>query len=83
MRNMNPLRPGYADMSLNCSIIGGHDDLEPFRRQAIIWTSDGLFKFGPVKTNLNAFRAKTQQFLSIWNEFKNVVCDNIGPSLPA
>ena len=35
------------------TIIGSDNGLSPRRRQAIIWTSDGIYLTGPLKTNFN------------------------------
>ena len=35
------------------TIIGSDNGLSPGRRQAIIWTSDGILLIGPLGTNLS------------------------------
>ena len=35
------------------TIIGSDNDLSPDRRQAIIWTNDGILLIGPLETNFS------------------------------
>ena len=37
----------------NLTIIGSDNDLSPSRRQAIIWTNDGILLIGPLGTNFS------------------------------
>ena len=48
---VNSLRP--SDASVRHSIIGSDNGLSPGRRQAIIWTNDGILLIGPLGTNFS------------------------------
>ena len=54
-------------------IIGSDNDLSPARRQAIIWTNDGILLIGPLGTNFNDTLIEINTFSFIKNKFKNVV----------
>ena len=41
--------------SVNKAIIGPNDHLSPDRRQAIVWTDDGILSIGPLGTNFSKF----------------------------
>ena len=43
-------------------IIGSNNGLSPGRRQAIIWTNDGILLIGPLGTNSNAISIGIQTF---------------------
>ena len=43
-------------------IIGSDNGLSPNRRQAIIWTNDGLLSIGPLRTYFSENLIKLQQF---------------------
>ena len=44
------------------TIIGSDNGLSPGRRQAIIWTNDGLLLIGPLGTNLSEILIKILTF---------------------
>ena len=44
------------------NIIGSDNDLSPERRQAIIWTNDGMLFIGPLGTNFNEILIEVQTF---------------------
>ena len=48
---------------VNNAIIGPDNGLSPIRRQAIIWTNDGMLLIGPLGTNSSAILIKIQIFL--------------------
>ena len=52
------------------TIIGSDNGLSPGRRQAIIWTNDGMLLIGTLGTNFSEIRIKIQNF-----SFENVVCE--------
>ena len=60
------------------TIIGSDNGLSPGRRQAIIWTNDGLLLIGPLGTNFSEIliEINTFSFKNIFiqeNTFENVV----------
>ena len=46
----------------NLTIIGSHNGLSPRRRQAIIWTNDGILLIGPSGTNFSGILIGIQTF---------------------
>ena len=46
----------------NLTIIGSDDGLSPDRRQAIIWTSDGILLIGPLGTNFSGILISIETF---------------------
>ena len=44
------------------TIIGSDNGLSPGRRQAIIWTNDGILLIGPLRTNINEISIKILTF---------------------
>ena len=44
------------------TIIGSDNGLSPDRRQAIIWTNDGILLIGPLGTNLSEILIEIQAF---------------------
>ena len=58
-------------MSVNRDIIGSDNALSPIRRQAIIWTNDGLLPIGPYKKLLWNFNQNTRNFIHK-NAFQNI-----------
>ena len=57
---------------MNWDIIGSGNGLSPIRRQAIVWTNNGLLSIGLLGTNFNEILIKmhfTQE-----NTFENVIC---------
>ena len=44
------------------TIIGSDNDLSPGRRQAIIWTNDGILLIGPLGTNFSEILSKIHTF---------------------
>ena len=63
---VNSLRPSDA------YIFGSDNGLSPVRRQAIIWTNDGILSIGPLGTNFSEILIKIHIF-SLKNAFENVV----------
>ena len=57
------------------TIIGSDNDLSPGRRQAIIWTNDGILLIRTLLTNFSE-KPKRNSFIFIQeNAFENVVCE--------
>ena len=57
------------------TIIGSDNDLSPGRRQAIIWTNDGILLIGPLETNFSEnFKQNSHIFIQE-NAFENIVCE--------
>ena len=54
------------------SIIGSDNGLSPGRRQAIIWTNDGILLIGTLRTNFSEILSEINTF-SLKNAFENVV----------
>ena len=54
------------------TIIGSDNGLSPDRRQAIIWTNDGIFLIGPLGTNFSEILIETNIFIQE-NAFESVV----------
>ena len=48
----------------NLTIIGSDNGLSPGRRQAIIWTNDGILLVGPLGTNFSELLIEIQTFSS-------------------
>ena len=59
----------------NLTIIGSDNGLSPGRRQAIIWTNDGILSIRPVGTNFSDILAEINNIFIQENVFKSVVCD--------
>ena len=59
---LNSLRPSDIYMRRNLTIIGSDNGLSPGRRQAIIWTNDGILLIGPLGTNFNEIVIGIQTF---------------------
>ena len=57
----------------NLTIIGSYNGLSPGRRQAIIWTNDGILLFEPLGTNFNEFFYRNSYNFIQENPFENVV----------
>ena len=57
------------------SIIGRDNGLSPGRRQAIIWTNDGILLIGPLGTNFSEILIEIQIFSLKENTFENVLCE--------
>ena len=49
--------------SVNYTITGSDNGLAPHRRQAIIWTNDGILLIGPLETNFSEMLIKIHTFL--------------------
>ena len=57
------------------TIIGSDNGLSPGRRQAIIWTNDGILLIGALETNFSEILIEIQTF-SCWKKlFESVVCE--------
>ena len=57
------------------TIIGSDKGLSPGRRQAIIWTNDGILLIGALETNFSEILIEIQTF-SFWKKsFESVVCE--------
>ena len=57
------------------TIIGSDNDLSPGRRQAIIWTNDGILFIRTLLTNFSENLSEIHSFLIHENAFENVVCE--------
>ena len=66
---INSLRPSDAYIR-NLTIIGSDNGLSPWRRQAIIWTNDGILSIGPLGTNFSEILIRIQTFSFKIMEFK-------------
>ena len=55
------------------AVIGSDNALSPDRRQAIIWTNDGLLLIGPLGTNFSEIEIEILTFSFLENAFENVV----------
>ena len=61
--SVNSLRPSDAYMRQEIlTIIGSDNGLSPGRRQAIIWTNDGILLIGPIGTNFNEILIEIHTF---------------------
>ena len=60
--------------SVNYTIIGSDNGLSPPRRQAIIWTNDGLLLIRTFGRNFSEIAIKLQKNFLIENTFENVSC---------
>ena len=59
--------------SVNYAIIASDNGLLPVRRQAIIWTNDGLL-FGRLRTNFSDFFHQSEIVFLQENGYQNIVC---------
>ena len=60
----------------NLTIIGPDNGLTPGRRQAIIWTNDGILLIGPLGTNFSEISIKILTMIFIHkNTFESVICE--------
>ena len=57
---------------VNLTIIGSDNGLSPGRRQAIIWSNDGILFIGPLGTNFSEISIEIHTFIQE-NAFENVV----------
>ena len=55
------------------TIIGSENGFSPGRRQAIIWTNDGILLIGPLETYFSKILIEIQSFFIQENAFENVV----------
>ena len=61
--SLNSLRPSDAYIFVvNLAIIGSDNGLSPGRRQAIIWTNDGILLIGPLGTNFSEISIEIHTF---------------------
>ena len=58
----NSLGPSEAYASVKYAIIGSDNGLSPVRRQAIIWTNDGLLSIGTPRKNFSEILIEIQIF---------------------
>ena len=59
----NSLRPSDAYICVgNVTIVGSDYGLSPSRRQAIIWTNDGILLIRPLGTNFSEFSSEILKF---------------------
>ena len=59
----------------NLTIIGSDNSLSSARRQAIIWTNDGILIIGALGTNFSEILIEIETF-SFWKKsFESVVCE--------
>ena len=57
------------------TIVGSDNGLSPGRRQAIIWTNDGILSIGPLR-NKPQWNINQNSYISIQeNAFENIVCE--------
>ena len=56
------MRPSDAYMHKKLTIIGSDNGLSPDRRQAIIWTNDGMLLIGPLGRNFSEIFIRIQTF---------------------
>ena len=54
---------GNCDFFFKLTIIGSDNGLSPARRQAIIWTNDGILLIGPLRTNVSEILIEIYTFL--------------------
>ena len=54
---------GNCDFFFKLTIIGSDNGLSPARRQAIIWTNDGILLIGPLGTNVSEILIEIYTFL--------------------
>ena len=59
--------------SVAYAFISSDDGLSRYRRQAIIWTSDGILSIGPFGTNFSEIFNQNSYFFFQENAFENVV----------
>ena len=57
------------------TIIGSDNGLLPGRRQAIIWTNDGMLLIGPLGTNCSEILKQNSHIFIQENAFENIVCE--------
>ena len=55
------------------TIIGSDNGLSPGRRQAIIWTNDGILLIGPLATNVSVILIENSYIFFQENAFENIV----------
>ena len=55
------------------TITGSDNGLSPGRRQAIIWSNDGILLIGPLGTNFGEILSEIHTFSIQENVFENVV----------
>ena len=55
--------------------IGSNNGLSPGRRQAIIWTNDGILLIRTLGTNFSEILSEIHSFSLKKNAFENVVCE--------
>ena len=72
---VNSFRQVDAYICVNkLTIVGLDNGLSPDRRQAIIWTNDGILLIGPLATNFSEISIETDIFLlKKIHPFENVV----------
>ena len=59
----------------NLTIIGSDNGLSPGRRQAIIWTNDGILLIGPLGTNFSEHLNRNSNLFIQEKTFESVVCE--------
>ena len=64
----------------NLTIIGSDNGLSPGRRQAIIWTNDGILLIGPMGINFSEILIEIHTFFIQGNAFENDVCKMVSIS---
>ena len=57
------------------TIISSDNGLSPGRRQAIIWTNDGILLIGPLGTNISEILSKNSHIFIQENAFQNIICE--------
>ena len=73
---INSLRPSDAFICVgNLIIIGSENSLSPGRRQAIIWTNDGILLIGPLGTNFSEILIENSWGFLQENAFENIICE--------
>ena len=60
---------------VNLTIIGLDNGLAPGRRQAIIWTNDGIVLIGHLGTNFSEILSEIHTCWFKKNAFENIVCE--------
>ena len=72
----------YIDEALQCvgnlTIIDPDNGLSPSRRQAIIWTNDGILFIGPIGINFSEFQSNFIHFHSRKYIWIDTVCKTAG-----
>ena len=59
----------------NLAVIGSDNGLSPGRRQAIIWTNNGMLLIGPLGTNFSEISIEYSNIFIQDNAFESVVCE--------